>query len=578
VLNKKRIALFLVLVMCIMIVASCGSQPTDTSDKAISDDAKEDVTQQKEEQKEEKTLVEGKDTNNGRPYNLKPVKYDSRKDKYLNGINATVLSITEEPVTLVVWRSFTSTVMQGLDECEVFKELEKRTGVHIEFVYPPVGQSADNFNLRVASGDLPHIFSNPPAYPGGYHKAVDDGVYIELTPYYDKGLMPNIKWLRENNPDINRDIVDDEGRMYFFPMIDIVPSHPWSGLWVREDWVKKLGLEMPETIDDWDKMLRAMKDAYGIAPLGTSLTASYGVRTNFAFAASFDTGYEWINKDGQAAYGPIEPGYKDFLALLNRWYEDGILDPDFATRDSDSYFANVANGLYGGFTLNYGEMGQAKMTGMAKDPDYKITPVVMPTSYEGQVIRLRQNNSIVRGDRTFFTTRLIDDGLDEIAVKWQDYWYSQDGGDLCSYGPEGVSYRWGEDGEVEWIYPRLENDEGLDFWTLYPLFKLHNWAYLRDSTAYKNEPEVFDSIRIWGSQDASWVMPDNISHTPEEENELANIITDVNTYRDEMTLKFITGQEPIENFDKFVETVKNMGIERAIEIKTAALQRYYKRK
>jgi len=45
-----------------------------------------------------------------------------------------------------------------------------------------------------------------------------------------------------------------------------------------------------------------------------------------------------------------------------------------------------------------------------------------------------------------------------------------------------------------------------------------------------------------------------------------------------MTLKFITGQEPIENFDKFVETIKNMGIDRAIEIKTAALQRYYKRK
>lgn len=266
------------------------------------------------------------------------------------------------------------------------------------------------------------------------------------------------------------------------------------------------------------------------------------------------------------------------MALLNRWYEDGLLDPDFATRDSDSYNANVANGLYGGFTLNYGEMGQAKLTGQSQDPDYKITPVVMPTSYEGQVIHLHQMNSTVRGDRTFFTTRLIDDGLVEIAVKWQDYWYSQDGGDLCSYGPEGVSYKWGEDGEVEWLYPRLKNDEGLDFWTLYPLFKLHNWSYLRDSTSYEFEPEVFDSIETWGSQDASWVMPDNISHTPEEENELANIITDINTYRDEMTLKFITGQEPIENFDKFVETIKNMGIDRAIEIKTAALQRYYKRK
>ncbi|HBG75404.1 MAG TPA: hypothetical protein DDW86_00400, partial [Clostridiales bacterium] len=64
---------------------------------------------------------EGPDTNNGRPYNLSPVKYDKRADKYLYGINATSLPIVEEPVTLTVWRGLNSTVMQGWDECEAFK-------------------------------------------------------------------------------------------------------------------------------------------------------------------------------------------------------------------------------------------------------------------------------------------------------------------------------------------------------------------------------------------------------------------------------------------------------------------------
>jgi putative aldouronate transport system substrate-binding protein len=72
-------------------------------------------------------------------------------------------------------------------------------------------------------------------------------------------------------------------------------------------------------------------------------------------------------------------------------------------------------------------------------------------------------------------------------------------------------------------------------------------------------------------------MPDNISHTSEESRELANIMTDINTYRDEMTLKFIVGQEPIENFDNFVATIKKMNIDKAIEIKTAALSRYFAR-
>jgi len=570
----KLLSLLCVLLLLFSLL-SCSSVSQDTGMENNEVKPNEPGRTQVDEQGE---VVEGPNTNNGRPYNLEPLKWDSRDDRYLYGINATKLPVTDKPVTLVIWRSFNSNVMQGLDECEVFKELEKRTGVKVEFVYPPVGQEADNFNLRIATDDLPHIFSTPPEYPGGYRKAVVDGVYIELTPYYDKGLMPNVKWLRENYEEINRDIVDDEGRMFYWPMIDIVPSHPWSGLWVRADWLEELGLDMPKTIADWDNMLRRMKEAKGVSPLALNITAWYGVKTNYMFIAAYDTGYDFINKNNQAVYGPLEPGFKDFLAKMNEWYVEGLIDPDFATRDYQSYNANIANGKVGVCGLAYGELGQILETGRSLEPNFSLKPVVQPTSYDGQVIRLRQNNSTVRADREFFTVRLLDDGLDEIAVKWKDYWYSQDGGDLCSRGPEGVSYQWKEDGSYEWIYPRLKNDEGLDFWTLYPLFKLHNWGYLRDSTAYEFRPEVYECIGLWATQDASWVMPDNISLTPEESTEFNNIMVEIRTYVDEMTLKFIIGQEPLSKYDEFVTNIKNMNIDRAIEIQNAALQRYLARK
>jgi ABC-type glycerol-3-phosphate transport system substrate-binding protein len=82
-------------------------------------------------------------------------------------------------------------------------------------------------------------------------------------------MMPNVQYLRETREDINRDWVDDSGRIYKFPVLDIIPTDPWSGMWVREDWVKALGLDLPTTIADWDEMLYAMKKAYGIAPSGT---------------------------------------------------------------------------------------------------------------------------------------------------------------------------------------------------------------------------------------------------------------------------------------------------------------------
>ncbi len=565
--SRKLIAFFVVLSMLAAVIAACGTTDNTT---APTTEAPEQTTAAPE-------LTEGANTNNGRPYNLTPVKWDNRDDKYLTGINATVLPLTEDEVVIDYWTSFDSTIMQGLDESEVFQEMERRTGVKINFVYPPAGQEADNFNLRINSNELPHIFRTPPAYAGGYQKGVIDGVYLELTDYYDAGMMPNYQWQRENNEEIYRDTIDDEGRLYFFAMLDIVPSHPWSGLWVRADWLEELGLEHPTTIDDWDVMLREMRDAYGIAPLALNLDLWFGVAVNYMFAGSYEAGWEFLNVDGEARYGPIEDGYLSFLTKMNEWYEDGLIDPDFATRDFASYEANIANGNVGAAGIAYGSLGQLLRTGALEAPDYSLKPVLQPKSYDGQVIRLRQNNSTVRADREFITTRAVEDGIDEIVVRWKDYWYSQDGGDLCSYGPEDVSYIWDDQGEFEWIHPRLFDDEELDFWTVYPLFKLHNWGYLRNSQAYENVDEVFECIELWATQDASWLMPDNISHTTEEARELTNIMVDINTYRDEMTPKFIMGQEPLSNFDAFVTTIRGMNIDRAIEIKTDALERYYQR-
>ena len=68
-----------------------------------------------------------------------------------------------------------------------------------------------------------------------------------------------------------------------------------------------------------------------------------------------------------------------------------------------------------------------------------------------------------------------------------------------------------------------------------------------------------------------------IAETAEETDELNRIMTDINTYREEMTYKFITGQEPLDNFDAFVEQIRSQGIEEAIQIKQDALNRYLAR-
>jgi len=499
------------------------------------------------------------------------------------GTNATDLPIIKEgddPVTIAVWRDFNSTVMAGLDESAVFKAMEERTGVKIEWVYPPAGSRDENFMLRISTNDLPHLFSTPPDYPGGLEKAVDDDIYLPLNDYYDRGLTPNYQFLRETYPEIGMNTVLDSGLMVAWHMIDYVPSSPWTGLWVRLDWLEELGLDLPVTIEDWDTMLRKANEAYG-AVLGLNIPDWYGFGVNFAFGASYDTGYNWINKDGVVEYGPANEGYRQFLTLLNGWYEDGLYDPDFATRTFEDYYANVANGLYSAFGMAYGELGPAIVSGTAVNPNFNVYAVRQPISYEGQVVKLRQSDSIVRTDKEYLTTRCVEDGIDDIAMMWKDWWYSQEGGDLCSYGPEGVSYVWNEDDTLTWIYKDSgvipEASKDLDFWTVFPLFKLHNWGYLRDSTAYEMQPGVWQCIGEWSENEPLYYYPDFVTLTADEDKELSRIETNLRTYRQEMTFKFITGQESLEKFDDYVDSLKSMGLDDAIEIKQTGLDRYLAR-
>ena len=164
------------------------------------------------------------------------------------GADLTELPITTEDITVDVWRGFSSTIMETLADCETFKKMEEVTGVKINWVYPPVGSETDNFNLRVASDDLPHMFSTPPAYSGGVETAVEDGVYMDYSSYFEKGFTPNLQYLFEHYPEIAKDAKQDSGAMICWYMLDYVPSSPWSGLWVRQDLLEKAGLEPPKTM------------------------------------------------------------------------------------------------------------------------------------------------------------------------------------------------------------------------------------------------------------------------------------------------------------------------------------------
>ena len=503
---------------------------------------------------------------------------------------------TDEQLVLSYWHPFSSKLATSLDESIVYQEMEKVTGIKIEWLHPPEGESEQSFNLMIAANDLTDMFYNPPAYPGGPDKAVDDGYYVNLMPMLEDHGM-NILKVLESNSEIKRQVLTDEGNLWGIPTIQMEKEPPWSGLFLRKDWLNDLGLDVPVTIADWEEVLVAFKDVEGCEyPL---LVKMFDWRwgSNDAFAGAFGAsigdngGREWINKDGTVVFGPAEPGYEDFLRLMNRWFEMGLIDPDFATRDKKSHDALFTSGKAGVFISGYGDVGPFTVAGKTSDADFDIVAAPMPIAYEGADMKIRQSNPYNREHRTIISGDCIDKGR---ALEWIDYTFTDEGFLLFNYGVEGVTYDlvsvddYGLDGgffpdsikatgmKPEYNEFMTNNPEGYDFWDLVSIYKVHHAGMLRNPLSYLIADSAYDAMEIWSKSSDEWVMPP-VVRTADESKRYSDIMSEVKTYYQEMTLKMIMGIESIEGFDAYVKQLKALGIGEAAEIQQAALIRYNNR-
>ena len=171
--------------------------------------------------------------------------------------------------------------------------------------------------------------------------------------------------------------------------------------------------------------------------------------------------------------------------------------------------------------------------------------------------------------------------MPELAARLLDYSYSEEGFMLNNFGIEGESY------DMVGEYPTYKevitkNPDGLAMSQALPLYVraaneapfVQDVRYIEQYYALKQQS---DALAIWGNNnDEKHRMP-QITLTNEESDEYTKIINDIETYRDEMATKFIMGEESFDNFGTYVETLKSMKIDRAVEIQQAAYDRFISR-
>lgn len=520
--------------------------------------------------------------------------------------------------TSVTWwmdpQNMSSNQAKSFNDAIEWQEYEKNLGIDIVWQEPPSGQAIEQFNLTIATDDMPDImyYSWSTSYPGGPDAAIADGKIVALNDYIEE-YAPNFYAYLEAHPDIKREITTDSGNIYCFPAVytytsedsdtwqDAIDREPYEesfiGLVIRKDLLDKAGLDIPVTLDDWYEALVAFKEMgikYPFSCQAMMLTMAQSFNSAFDVTLpliGYDSGTSAfaLREDGSIMYGPAEDGYGEYLEFMNRLYSEGLLDPDFMVQDRPTVQSKILNGEVGAWVeMMPSGLGNLRNQILAEDPDSEFYPVgvLNPVKEEGQQLIYKQGNLAYTGSGAAITTSCEDIAT---ACKVLDYAWSEEGNRILNWGIEGTSYEF-VDGWPKLTDQIINNDQGLAPSEAFSVYRNLNGPYPMDhsqrleskrdySLAEGQVDENLASLDLWSSSANGTISAGLPSTTmlTEESSQYATAYNELSTYVAEMFSKFIMGNEPLENFDKYQENLEALGLQTVLDLQTAALERYYNR-
>lgn len=477
-------------------------------------------------------------------------------------------------VTLDIWVPFNSQAakyIESFNENEALTEASKATGVKLNFIHPAIGQEGEQFNLMMAGGDLPDIVQHNNYYPGGAGAGVADGVFVELTDLIHE-YSPTYSMILDNVFEFWRDATDADGRVYSYYLYKEAKAEEEgdsSVLMVREDWLREAGMDVLRTVDDYDRFFQWVLDnKEGVVPF-TPPTDGLGHRLLSGF--NLINGY--FVEDGQVHHFMNEDRLKDYLTMMANWYAKGYISPDFTS-------ANATNLLYKGTTAAViGSAATITLQGNATGIEYSAHPLLRQT--EDQMVYSSYKLTPVNATTTL-TQIAADSEYIKEAMQFLDYGFTVEGSWNYGYGPKGVAYTVNAEGKPEYTdhvlnNPRFENISDTNYTIRYHTGMAFMRPLDQESLPYFfTDPSTAAARLKWAADpnmDNSVVMPTLVLEE-DAANERAAIMTDVQTYANEMILKFIVGAEPLKNYDKYLENIRAYGIERAIELTQEAYDIY----
>ncbi|MDR3192132.1 MAG: extracellular solute-binding protein [Treponema sp.] len=482
--------------------------------------------------------------------------------------------VKEGTATLKFWfplNASVQSILQTYNDTDWYKEILKKTGVSVEFINPPASQTTETFNLLMVSGDLPDMIGKAGTYQGGAERGVQDGLFTDLTPLVEANMPDYAKTITLDSM-LNKKVRNEDGTISAIYRIQIGDAPPPGQLLIRKDVLAAAGeTKPPLTLADYERLLPKLK-ALGMIPYQLSHPAEgidwytlgiYGLKQDF------------LNHGGKVFWGPAHQDYKKYLALMNDWYGKGYIPKDFMTIGSET------QKLFVNKELGIGHLMSGVLYNLGLKQKFEIIPLQHPRLSADQKLHWEQRwQDTINDNPTAVSAKSRNK---ELALRWLNYGFTPEGSQLYTWGIEGLSYTM-VNGALVYTEAMLRNSK-------YSTEELSYMWKMRDMVSYNPgdakshanllaDPGALAARMRWSDDpglDSEYTLP-AFKLTDKENTRRSKIMTDVRTYSQEMTVKFIVGAEPLENFNKYIETMEKFGIREAEEITQTAYDRTWGKK
>lgn len=495
--------------------------------------------------------------------------------------NIYSLPLAEEVQTLTFMRgapAFMGAVSvlakDDFNDFEYMKYLESITNVHIEFDLLSFFSLDELMSIAISSGDFADLLGSL-NYSGGLLSALNDDIIIDLTDKLAE-YSPNYNTIINSDESL-KTLAQTEGKAlsYMSPYDNFRQN---QGLVIREDWLNELGLSAPETYDEMYDTLLAFKNAYDSDATIYMNSECYietlaeGYNIAAFGAGGSDPIIEYFSDNSTVKCTLIEDDYKEYLMMLNQWYNDGLFNEDFMSIQYDPFSGYLDGKIYDG-QMGVWNTSTEGIDNYANN-NVSVVPVPALVRNKGDMQHVTEMSLLIDSQINTVITSNCENV--ELAMRWIDYWYSADGILFSNYGLENVTYTL-EDGTPAFTDLVVKNDLGVNISSYMRGFSGYSFfdsVLLRYRTAEYSSDLANSAWEVWTSKlDGTMTVPSSLTYTAEEAEIYGRLSADLYTLASEKIAQFVSGNIGFDQWDSFVATLKSQGIEDCIAIVQAAYDR-----